>query len=686
MNEFAMQPGFEEIRQVFVTECAEGLDLIEHGLLALESGAGKSATINDIFRGAHSIKGGAATFGYHELADFTHVLETLLDQVRAGALAITPPLLQLLLEAVDCLRALVAVMEAPGNADRSRALALQQRLLAMLAPADADAKAEADTGRQLHAVAAGPAHLPSSLRWSIRFSPHRQYLQLGNQPRRLFLALAELGDCRLQADLAALPDFAELLPEELYLTWRIDLNGSVELARIHDLFDWVAAEADITITLTEQEAAPVLPTTFVPAVLSQMEAPEMEAPQAEPVVVRKDPGSIRVETGKIDLLMNLVGELVINQAMLKQLAGHGSADRDTEALSQRLAQLERTTRELQDAVLHIRMLPVNVVFSRLPRLVHDLCARLDKQVLLKMAGEHTELDKAVLEKISDPLLHLIRNAVDHGIESGAERLRAGKPAAGEIRLEAAHEGGNVVIRVSDDGRGLDTQRIWRKAVERGLVEQAEQLAESRVYDLIFCPGFSTVDSISDISGRGVGMDVVRSNIEAVGGRVEVRSETGRGCSFVITLPLTLSIVDAQMLRVASQVFVLPLLSIVETVQLRQDQVKVLSGQETVYCLRDVALPMVDLGRRLGVTEAQQCEAGSGGLLVVVEAGRQRIGLVVDELLDQHQVVIKSLEKNFVKVDCMLGATILGDGSVAFILDVAMLVDDPMRDSRNAIHH
>jgi two-component system chemotaxis sensor kinase CheA len=379
-----------------------------------------------------------------------------------------------------------------------------------------------------------------------------------------------------------------------------------------------------------------------------------------------DGGSIRVSIEKIDELLNSVGELVITQSVLSQLAapleGH-----DAEEFRNALGQLERHMRSLQESVMRVRMLPISVVFNRFPRLVRDLGQRLGKKIELRLTGEGTELDKTVLEKIGDPLVHLVRNAIDHGIESPEARLAAGKSAHGVIELSAYHKGGNVVVEVRDDGGGLKREKILAKARERGLVGADEELSEERVFNLIFAPGFSTADVVSDVSGRGVGMDVVKRNILELGGHVQIHSTAGKGSMVRIRLPLTLAILDGQLARVGSEVYVVPIVSIVETIQVRQEQVSSIAARAEVFRLRDDYLPIVRLYDLFGV-EPQYTEL-LDGLLMIVEADGKRIGLFVDELMSQQQVVIKSLETNFRPVTGLAGATMLGDGRVALILDI-----------------
>jgi len=395
-----------------------------------------------------------------------------------------------------------------------------------------------------------------------------------------------------------------------------------------------------------------------------------------------DGESIRVGIEKIDAIINLVGELVITQSMLREVgaAVHIADGAALERLHDGLAQLARNTRELQEGVMRIRMLPISFAFSRFPRLVHDLSRKLGKQVELKLAGEQTELDKTVMEKIGDPLVHLVRNALDHGIESPEQRRASGKPETGQIRLNACHQGGNIVIEISDDGAGLNRARIAAKARERGLLTHEAQIDDQRLIDLIFEPGFSTAETVSDVSGRGVGMDVVRRNVRDLGGNVEVSSREGQGSRFTIRLPLTLAILDGQLVRIGDHIYVIPLVSIVESLQIRPGQTYAVAGRERLYRLREEYIPVMDLRR---VFQSGGTAQGSDNLLVVVEGEGRKIGLVVDDLLGQQQVVIKSLESNYRPVAGISGATILGDGTVALILDTARLVNINLGGARSA---
>lgn len=676
--------GLEQFHQTFFEESFEGLDLMESALLDLDPGAADPETINSIFRAAHSIKGGSATFGFAGIAAFTHLMETLLDEMRDGRRAVTRAATDLLLRAVDALRALVTAAQTGGCPDGIDISDVQTDLQAQLARIDG---------------AGGTATVPqpaAASGWRIDFRPHIDILRTGNDPLRILRELAGLGDLRVQADLSGLPAWSAFDPEDCHLGWRIELHGEAAREAVEEAFAWVADEADLDIRAQEAALTAAVPPADAGAdedpavsgelVVERRRADRRQTPERRSAPASGDATSIRVSTGKIDALINMVGELVITQSMLGEIGdrlvqsgGSGLIDK----LRDGLTALERNTRELQESVMRIRMLPISFAFNRLPRLVHDLGARLGKQVELRMSGENTELDKTVMEKISDPLVHLVRNALDHGIEAPDARIAAGKPPTGTLHLNAFHQGGNIVIEIVDDGGGLDRRRILRKAVERGLVGAAEAAAmpDERIDDLIFQPGFSTADAVSDVSGRGVGMDVVRRNIHELGGSVEVRSEQGRGSRFTIRLPLTLAILDGQLVRVGDQIYIIPLVSIIESLQARPEYINAVAGAAEVYRLRDDYLPVLRLYRIFNI-EADAREL-TDGLLVVVEGDGQRAGVFVDELLGQQQVVIKSLESNYRRVEGISGATILGDGSVALIMDIPGLIRMTSAHTRNA---
>lgn len=637
--------------ETFFEESLEGLTTMEAGLLELAAAVGTAPrvdTINDVFRAAHSIKGGSGIFGFGELTDFTHFVETLLDDLRCGRRAVTSQNSQLLLQSVDCLRTMIEARRDAKAVDQARVAAITQELReALQAPASEVAPEAPAAGKQ-----------PGVRMWRIRFQPYAHLFQTGNDPLRLLKELRELGDCQIVADGQALPGLSAMDPETCYLAWDIALQGNVAEEQIRAVFDWVEGDCELTITATAVAESQMA--AIEPAVDRQ---PVVEM---QPVSRGGESSSLRVSTEKVDAIINLVGELVITQSMLSRF-GDVFEMHMVDQLRDGLALLARNTRELQETVLKIRMLPISFCFNRFPRLVHDLSSKLGKHIQLKVTGEQTELDKTVLEKITDPLVHLVRNSLDHGIESPGERCAAGKPETGTIHLEASHEGGSVVIRISDDGRGLDTQRILAKARERGLVGADQSLSEEEIYELIFAPGFSTASQVTDLSGRGVGMDVVRRNIKELGGRIETSSRPGAGTSFTIRLPLTLAILDGQLVQVAGETYVVPLISIVESLQIRKQFVNTIANGAEVYRLREEYIPIVRL------YEVFQLEpvvtSLEAGLLMVIEADGRKAGIFVDDLLAQQQVVIKSLESNYRKVEGISGATILGDGTVALILDI-----------------
>ncbi|MGB5605924.1 MAG: chemotaxis protein CheA, partial [Gammaproteobacteria bacterium] len=458
----------------------------------------------------------------------------------------------------------------------------------------------------------------------------------------------------------------------------LELRGDISREAITAAFDWAEGDCELEITpLDELDAVTPSPAaapaadekTARTAGVADAASADAQPPARRKESGGKESGSIRVAIDKVDDLINLVGELVITQSMLSQAGEqlNAVASKTVDGLLDGLAQLERNTRELQESVLQIRMLPISFSFSRFPRLVRDLSSKMGKQIELKITGENTEVDKTVLEKIGDPLVHLVRNSLDHGLETPEKRKAAGKPETGTLHLSARHEGGDIVIEVSDDGAGINRDVILRKAQEKGMVAADEELSDQRICNLIFEPGFSTAEQVSDVSGRGVGMDVVRRNIRDLGGNVSIESLAGTGSTVTIRLPLTLAILDGQLARVGSETYIVPLVSIVESLQIDAANVNNITGQAEFYRLRDDYIPIIRLNRIFGMGDGTlDLEEG---LLVVVESDGQQVGLFVDRLMGQQQVVIKSLETNFRQLPGVSGATILGDGTVALILDV-----------------
>jgi two-component system chemotaxis sensor kinase CheA len=649
-----MNIDMQRFHATFFEESREGLESMEAGLLSLEQGSRDSDLINSIFRAAHSIKGGSATFGFDAIAGLTHVLETLLDELRAGQREVSAPAIDAMLASVDVLRSLLAEAEHGQPADPGAVEAVRARLNAVL------------SGQETAAVAQttkNPADdIPDG--WRIGFSPAPSLFMSGNDPLRILRELEHLAPLEVACRLDRLPGFAQMDPLEAYLAWDLGLIGKVPRGAVDDAFAWVVDDCELEIQPIERQAAAPVATP-----VAAKDAPATVANNAAAAPAANDTAesSIRVSVDKIDGLINLVGELVITQAMLKQVSGLLDPAQ-CERLFAGLDLLERNTRDLQEAVIGVRMLPVDAVFRRFPRLVRDLSARLGKQVRLRTIGEGTELDKGLIERIADPLVHLVRNSIDHGLELPEARREAGKDETGTITLAASHQGGHIVIEVSDDGRGLNRERILAKALERGL-HVPENPTDAQIWDLIFQPGFSTAEAVTDLSGRGVGMDVVRRNIQALGGEVQLESSAGAGTRVVIRLPLTLAILDGMAVSVGEETLILPLSYVLEALQPQTEDIRTLAGEGRVLRVRGEYLPMVSLSEYYAYGERRTADS----LVVVVEGDGQKLALEVDELIGQQQVVVKNIENNYRRIDGISGATILGDGRVALIVDIGGLV-------------
>jgi len=682
-----------QFHQVFFEESFEGLDIMESGLLNLDMGDVDSEAINTIFRAAHSIKGGSGTFGFSAVSNFTHVMETLLDEMRDGRRQVTQSAVDVLLGSVDCLREMLSAIQDENEVDEVSVAEHKKALEIELNGKQADSQvADVEIPEQAANEITAIPNDSSESGWKISFCPHTDLLKTGNDPVRMFRELSELGDLDVIVDLQGVPPLFDLDPEECHLSWTLILKGNVPREEIDDIFDWVEDECDLSIQVLNslEESVNIQqlePSSVVgqaiPVVSLATENPANSEPKKDIPVVAKSAKSeekkskavastsIRVDTGKIDTLINMVGELVITQSMLS-LVGEDFTSDKIDQLKNGLVQLERHTRELQESVMNIRMLPISFVFSRFPRLVHDLSSKLDKKIELKLVGEHTEVDKTVVELISDPLVHLVRNSLDHGIEMPADRIAAGKSEMGTITLEAYHRGGNIVIEVKDDGKGLNKDFLRTKAIEKGLLDPDAVLTDKQCYELIFMAGFSTAEKLTDVSGRGVGMDVVRRNIQSLGGNIEITSNLGFGSTISINLPLTLAILDGQSIAVGDETFIVPLGSIIESIKISDKMVNRVAGKGETFRLRDEYLPIVRMHNVFNVESAKATKL-TEGLLVVVDGQGVRCGLFVDDLLGQQQVVIKSLEANYRRVEGVSSATILGDGSVALILDIPGLV-------------
>ncbi|MFK5970048.1 MAG: chemotaxis protein CheA [Candidatus Marithrix sp.] len=680
-----------QVRGLFFEESFENLDIMESSLLDLEIGTFNEELINNIFRAAHSIKGGAGIFQLEDIVAFAHNAETFLDEVRDRKHSIDQTLIDLLLRAGDILRMMLSASKDEIKYDAQLAQTCQNELKQALA------KEVIEAPEVVEEIISEPIVLRE---WHIEFKPDLPILKTGNDPINLFRELEELGELTVIANTDAIPDFVDLDPQSCYLSWELVLLSKANRADIEEIFEWVIDECELNITVNnlddlELPTSEKLESVAVPEIETTESIPEIIVPkeivsqdiiiepnklveihkEASEDIVNKhintqgNTSSIRVGIDKIDNLINIVGELVITQSMLDQI-GEDFDNSNIMQLRDGLSQLERNTRELQENVMRIRMLPISFSFNRFPRLVHDLSSQLGKKVELILSGESTELDKTVLEKMSDPLVHLVRNSLDHGIELPDQRKQAGKPEFGQLHLNAFHQSGNIVIQISDDGAGFNIEKIRAKAIQKGWITPDENLVDEQLYEFIFQPGFSTSEEVSDVSGRGVGMDVVRRNIRDLGGSIEVKSEAGKGSKFSIRLPLTLAILDGQLVRVGEEIFVLPLLSIMESLRIQTNLVNSFTGTVELYKLRDDYIPILRLYKLFDIKNtATKLEHG---LLVIAEGDGQKIGLFVDELLSQQQIVIKNLN-NYKKVQGVSGATILGDGNVALILDITGLI-------------
>jgi two-component system, chemotaxis family, sensor kinase CheA len=593
------------------------------------------------------------------VAGFTHVLEDLLDKLRKHEIVLSPPLMDTLLRSVDALKELLTDAKQGQFMDHASHEQLLKEFRSFAVGGE-PVSPEAD-------APPAPAEPPIATEtlYEIYFAPPAELMRRGLDPLQFLQALADKGEfLQLTPDLSRLPSLGSMEVENCYLTWTIWLSSKRSKSEIEGCFEFIGDPTAFTIEALSfnDDVGESKPQSPSPS------APKTETRNTKPEAL--DAGSIRVAIDKVDKLINLVGELVITQSIVAQVVANYAEEKHS-ILAEAVAQMDRYARELHERVLTVRMIPIKTLFSRFPRLVRDLAAAVDKPVALEIFGEDTELDKTVIEKIGDPLTHLIRNAVDHGIEPVEDRLAAGKPQSGTVRIDAYQQSGNIHIDIADDGKGLDRGKIVAKAIQNGLVSPDQVLTEDEIHGLIFRPGFSTAAKVTELSGRGVGMDVVKRNVETLGGSITIQSEAGKGTRFRIKLPLTLAIMDGQALQVGEQIYILPLVAITESVRPAHGSVHRLTGGAEIIMIRDKALPIVRLHRLFGVVP--KSEDPTQGLVVIVDYEGRQAALFVDELLAQQQVVIKSLESNFSKVEGVTGATILGDGRVALILDVPGLV-------------
>ncbi len=722
----------ESIKQTFFLECEDLLSELESGLLLLNDGGGDMETVNAVFRAVHSIKGGAGAFNLTGVVGFAHTFENVLDNVRSETLEATTDVLSLLLQSSDMLNDLVCAARDGTSWDVSNAEDLLGRLK-VLSGEDEAQGSEAETPEDFGFQPVGLdfdfgddlGQTPSKPSYTIDFAPHPALFANGNTVTRLFKNLSLLGEMTVSCEYSTLPTFDALDPDATYGRWTIILETESTEADIQEVFEFAIDDCDLAVTQSasdEEEgeqsidplaafglpdlgdlpplnpteslnSEPVLEVEFdntieepvqldaiiasvVPAaitpVANKVTALKTDTNKSQPTKRAVPPATIRINLERVDRLINQVGELVINQAMLNECVMDSGLARDPSVISG-LDEFKQLTRDIQESVMAIRAQPVQPLFQRMSRIVREASQATNKSAKLVMEGEFTEVDKTIVEKLADPLTHMIRNAIDHGLEKPEERLAKGKTAEGTVKLSASHRSGKILIEVSDDGAGINRERVKSIAVKKGLIAEDSQLTDQEIDNLLFMAGFSTAEAVSTLSGRGVGMDVVKRAIQSIGGRISISSTPEKGSTFTITLPLTLAVLDGMLIKVADQTIVVPLTTIVETLLPSQKDIHQVSLGSRVINIRGKFIPLIDLRTALNFNKSMKASSSSVVLCIETEEGLQ-CAISVDSIQDQRQVVIKSLEDNYGNVPCVAAATILGDGSIALILDVDDLVE------------
>ena len=712
----------DEFISIFLSEANEIVEGLENDLVLLEDNKSDEDLLNKIFRSAHTLKSSAGTVGFTTMSELNHVAENLLEKVRSGKLDVTPKMITVLLEfldtvkimlqniidgkgeadGVDNIESLKAKIKAiaDGNEDIETVSAAEPKIQKKEVQKTEEPKEDIKESKSEESEKSGGSNL-----FHIDMSFKATIFDNGIDPLMFLNDLKAIGTINnLKIDTSNIPSISALEdPYTCYTQFSLDLETNSAIEQVQNIFLFVIDDNDINISdaknaaqedksksKAETQATSETKKAETPAQESKEETNQAETKteQSKPQAAKTSsssaklqaPSTVRVDTRKLDSLMNLIGELVIAQSRIMQLTQ--SLDVDN-GLKEAVSSMDRTSRQIQEEVMNIRMMPVGPIFNQFHRYVRDLNLELNKEVKLVLKGETTEIDKNMLEQLSDPLKHIIRNSMDHGIEkTKEERIERGKPEFGTITMSAAHQEGHVVIEVSDDGNGLNKEKIYNKAIEKGLLSKDGKYSDGEIYRTIFSPGLSTAEKITDISGRGVGMDVVRANVEKMKGKIEIKSEEGKGSTFIIKLPLTLAIIEGITFALGEQIYIMPLISIIEQMKVKNEQIKPFEGRGEMIKIRDEYLPLIRLHKVFEIDT--QVDDIDNGIVVVVEAGYRRCAIFVDELLDQQQVVIKSLDSAFSKHSGISGGTILGDGRIALIIDIQGLVNISLQGKINNV--
>ncbi|MGH1419094.1 MAG: chemotaxis protein CheA [Hyphomicrobiaceae bacterium] len=658
----------DEFKETFFQECDEQLGILEQQLSQLGQSDDEAECVNAAFRAVHSIKGAAGMFGFSRLVSFAHLLESALDGARAGQVKINKEFIDELLHATDILGDLTTA-ERSGDVlpVRFEAVAADQ-LRVNYTVLQSDGRDDDDLPEE--------RAISKLAKYRIKYQPSRDILRSGKDPIVLIRNLAQLGHLGAQTDMSAVPPFEKLDPAAMYIGWTFELETLASHQELLEVFEFYADDCQLEIEILDG------PTEEV----DQGEENELSEPSEKLTPLKSSNAngqpktSIRVELDRVERLLDLVGEITVAQGMVMQHFDASIVDSNPQ-LFNALSQLLQLSRDLQDGVMAIRAQPVRSIFSRMPKVVREAAADTDKQIRLETSGEETEIDKTIIEKISDPLMHIVRNAADHGIEKASVRHAQGKPEVGTIKLFATQQGGRIIVKVTDDGRGIDTEKVHQRAIDLNLIPADVSLSESEICNLIFHPGLSTADVISDISGRGVGMDVVYRNIESLGGRVSINSEINVGTTTTITLPITLAVLETMQVKCASETYLIPFNNIVECIERNENEFKTVPGSGDFIRVRDKQIPVFQLAHQLGIEKEDHRKKKE---IVLVELQNEGVvGLIVEEITGHLQVVVKSISEHFRNIPGIAGASILGDGSVSFILDVDQLTSAPLAGPGNS---